>query len=198
MKWSVRLIRVGNVTLVVLGAFLLLVWKAPEARLSVLAVSVLLLFLALCLWIATVRKTRQAQSILPLASLSVRQAMIRNFRTLAPNDTLAVAIGHVLAGFPHDFPVEEEGRLIGMVPRGDLLTSLARRGETAPVAEVMCREYPSITPAQSLQEVLEHFQDCDYQALPVVENGKVVGLLTMDALGELLALRAGRGDRTDS
>lgn len=154
----------------------------------------LLLFLALCIWIGAGQEASQSQQSLPLATLLVRQAMIREFRTLGPEDTLAVAIGHVLAGFPHDFPVEENGRLRGMVLRSDLLTALARQGEHVRVADIMRQKYPTAIPAQSLQEVLEQFQDCDYQALPVVENDQIVGLLTMDSLGELLALRAGQAE----
>ncbi len=157
---------------------------------GLLSGNALLLFLALCLWIGSTQEAGPAPQTLSLAGLQVRQAMIRNFRTLRPEDPLAVAIGHVLAGFPHDFPVEENGHLIGMVLRGDLLTTLARRGESTRVAEVMRRDHPTATPAQSLAEVLEQFRDCDFQALPVVQDGKVVGLLTMDALGELLALRS--------
>ncbi len=155
----------------------------------------LLLFLALCVWIGAAHEASLSQQLLPLATLRVGQTMIRDFRTLRPDDTLAVATRHVLAGFPHDFPVEEEGRLVGMLPRGDLLTALARQGETVPVATVMRRDYPTANPAETLQDVLEHFQNCSYQALPVVQDGKIVGLLTMDALGELLALRSGRAER---
>jgi Zn-dependent protease/CBS domain-containing protein len=175
----------ANQTALVLGQGLALL----AGFVGLLAGDALLLFLALCVWIGAGQDASQVQHALPLASLSVRQAMICDFRTLRPDDSLAVAIGHVLAGFPHDFPVEQEGRLVGMLPRGDLLTALARQGETAKVSEIMRRDYPTATPSQSLQEVLEQFQDSDYQALPVLENGKIVGLLTMDAVGELLALR---------
>ncbi len=152
--------------------------------------NVLLLFLALCVWIGATHEASLAQQTRPLAALSVRQAMIRDFRTLRTDDSLAVAIGHVLAGFPHDFPVEEDGRLVGMLLRGDLLTALAREGSSAQVGAILRRDYPVANPAQTLQDVLEQFQDSRYQALPVVEDGKVVGLLTMDSLGDLLALGA--------
>ncbi len=70
-----------------------------------------------------------------LAGLPVSRVMRTDFRTLAPEDTLARAVEHILAGCQQDFPVVEGGRVVGVLTRGDLLTSLAKEGQLALVAD---------------------------------------------------------------
>jgi CBS-domain-containing membrane protein len=86
--------------------------------------------------------------------------------------------------------VQQDGRLVAMLPRGELLTALARQGEKAVVGDVMRRDFQTVAPTETLERVLERLQDCSCQALPVVENDQVVGLVTRDSLGEFLVLNS--------
>jgi stage IV sporulation protein FB len=157
-----------------------------------LFVGPLLVFVALCLWIGAVREIVQPIPPARREGIPVRQAMSRAFRTLRPDETLAVPTGYVLGGFAHDFPVEEAGRLIGMLPRGDLLMALARHGEEALVSAVMRRDFQVVAPTERLVEVVQRMRQSACHALPVVENDQVIGLVTMDTLGEFLISQAGR------
>jgi Mg/Co/Ni transporter MgtE len=40
-----------------------------------------------------------------------------------------------------------------------------------------------------LERVMARLQDCDCYSMPVVRNGQLLGLITMDNLGEFLLIR---------
>ena len=53
--------------------------------------------------------------------------MITEFGTVAPDDSLTRAVEHVLAGCQQDFPVVENGRVVGVLTRADLLKAMRER-----------------------------------------------------------------------
>ncbi|HEU5262913.1 MAG TPA: site-2 protease family protein [Gemmatimonadales bacterium] len=145
-----------------------------------------LVFIALFIWLGAAGEASMVQMRSALGGIPVQKAMITDFRALAPQDPLARAVDHVLAGFQQDFPVVEQGRVAGVLTRADLLSALARRGQEARVGEVMRRDIETAEPLEMLEGVLSRLQRRDCHTLPVVHNGQLVGLVTTDNLGELL------------
>jgi Zn-dependent protease/CBS domain-containing protein len=160
--------------------------------------SPLLVFIALFVWLGAAEEASLVQMRSALEGIPLSRAMITDFRTLGPHDPLARAVDHVLAGFQQDFPVVEDGRVVGVLTRTDLLTALTRHGQEAPVGEVMQRQFETADPRDMLEGTLARLQTCNCHALPVVSKGQLVGMLTMDNLSELLmiqqALRSRRGE----
>jgi Zn-dependent protease len=150
----------------------------------------LLAFIALFVWIGAAQEAGMVQVRAALGGIPVEHAMIRDFRTLTPTDTLGVATGHILNGFQQDFPVLDDGRLAGVLTRADLLAALAERGATAPVGEIMKRDIATAEPAEMLEHALARLDQCSCPALPVVRNGDVVGILTPENIGEFVMIRS--------
>lgn len=125
-----------------------------------------------------------------LGGIPIRRAMITEFRTVSPDDQLGDVISHILAGFQQDFPVVDDGRLVGMLVRGDLLKSLAESGKEEKVKTVMRSEFQQASPSEMLEGVFQRLQECDCHSLPVVERGEVVGVIDMENLGEFIAIRS--------
>jgi len=147
-----------------------------------------LVFIALFVWLGAAGEASMVQMRAALAGIPVQKAMVTDFRTLAPHDQLGRAVDYVLAGFQQDFPVVEEGRVVGVLTRSDLLNALARRGKEVRVGEVMQRDIETGGPWDMLEGVLGRLQRRRCHTLPVVQNGQLVGLVTADNLGELLMI----------
>src|SRR5262249_54136072 len=124
-----------------------------------------------------------------LDGIPVMRAMITDFRTLHPDDPLARAVEHILAGFQQDFPVVEDGRLVGVLTRNDLAAGLARHGPEARVREVMHWEFITADPREMLQTAFARLQDRGCHTLPVVQGGRLLGLVTADNLAEVLMIQ---------
>lgn len=119
--------------------------------------------------------------------------MITDFRTLAPNDSLARAVELLLSGTQQDFPVVDARAVVGVLTRGDLLTALARQEQGSPVAQVMRRDFMLADASDMLDITFQRLQSHDCHTIPIVRRGNLVGLLTMDNVGEFLSVQAAIG-----
>jgi Zn-dependent protease/predicted transcriptional regulator len=155
-----------------------------------------LIFIALFVWLAGAQEAGVVQMRSALGGIPVMRAMITDFRALQPDDPLGQAVEHLLGGFQQDFPVVEEGRLVGVLTRNDLATALGRHGPETRVGDVMQRGFITADPREMLQTAFARLQDGHCRTLPVVKEGRLMGLLTVDNLAEVLmiqeALRAAR------
>jgi CBS domain-containing protein len=115
--------------------------------------------------------------------------MLTHFRTLTPAHTLGDAVDMLLTGSQQDFPVVSDGRVEGILTRSDLVKALPRRGRDARVGDSM-RECPTAQASEMLETVLARLQSRDCHTVPVVEHGALIGLVTMDNVGEFLMIHA--------
>ncbi len=150
----------------------------------------MLIFIALFVWIGAGQEASVVQMKSALAGIPLRRAMLTQFRTLAPADTLGHAADLLLAGSQQDFPVVADGAIQGMLTRSDLVTAIARVGRGAPVADVMTRDCPTADASEMLENVLGRLQRRNCRTIPVLERGTLIGLVTMDNVGEFLMIHA--------
>jgi len=106
---------------------------------------------------------------------SGERAMMTDFRTVSPRDSLAYVTELILSGSQQDFPVVEGGRAVGVLTRGDLLIALQRHGPAALVGDVMRRDIQVADSFEMLETVSARLQECGCHTMPVVHNGQVVG-----------------------
>jgi Zn-dependent protease/CBS domain-containing protein len=156
-----------------------------------------LLLIALFVWIGAAQEASAVQARSALAGLPVRKAMITDFRTLHPRDTLRRGVEMIVAGTQQDFPVVEQGRVVGVLTRADLLLALAKEGQEGEVEQTMRREFQPVDPDEMLTMAAERLRACDCYTMPVIRGGELVGLLTMDNLGEFMMIQAAlrKGDQ---
>jgi len=149
-----------------------------------------LVFIALFVWMGAASEASLVQVKSALGGIPIERAMITDFRTLAPSDPLQRAVEFVLGGFQQDFPVLYEGRLVGVLTRADMLTALAQQGQDAPVSRAMRDRFETADPAEMLDSMLPRLQACECHAIPVLRAGQLVGMLTMDNIGEFLMIQS--------
>lgn len=128
-----------------------------------------------------------------LAASRVEDIMIREFRALTVEEPLAEAVKHSLAGFQQDFPVLADGRVVGVLTRRRLLAGLSSAGDRAPVRDFMLSDFRTAFAWESTGEAFQRLHDCDCHAMPVLHDGRLVGVLTADNLGEYVMIRAALG-----
>ncbi len=157
-----------------------------------------LLFIALFVWIGAAQEASMAQMKSSLGGIPVLHAMITDFRAISPDDPLSVAVEQLLAGSQQDFPVLEDDRVVGILTRQNLLAGLARGGPQTPVGESMQREFETSEAAEMLETVFRRLQSCQCHTVPVLRRGELVGLVTMDNVGEFIAIQAAMDNRKSS
>jgi CBS domain-containing protein len=116
--------------------------------------------------------------------------MLTQFRVLTPANTLGDAVDLLLTGSQRDFPVVADGRIHGMVSRSDLVNALKHSSRSAPVSEIMKADCPTADASEMLESVLGRLRGQHCHTIPVLERGTLVGLVTMDNVGEFLMIQA--------
>jgi Zn-dependent protease/CBS domain-containing protein len=149
-----------------------------------------LVVIAVFVWLGAGAEHSVSTARVALAGLSVRDAMITDFRTLSPTDPLSRAVELTLAGFQQDFPVTDGARLKGVLTHGDVLRGLAEGGASLSVERAMQPDLRTASPTESLEVALTRIREGAPRVLMVVENEQLVGLLTLGQVGELIALGA--------
>jgi Zn-dependent protease len=150
----------------------------------------MLLFIALFVWIGASQEASATQMKAALAGTPIRAAMLTDFRTLGSGDKLADAVRLVLSGSQQDFPVMEQGQVAGILTRGDMLVALAEHGHDHPVTGPMRRDFLTTDYTEMLEVAIGRLQECGCHTMPVIHEGELKGLLTMDNLGEYFLIQA--------
>ncbi|HEX7078555.1 MAG TPA: site-2 protease family protein [Candidatus Eisenbacteria bacterium] len=156
-----------------------------------------LLFVALFVFIGAGQEAAAVRMRSVFSGVPVSRAMIRDFRTLRPEEPLTRAVELLLDGNQQDFPVlgERPGDPpLGILTRADLMTALAQGNTGRPVGEVTRRNCGSAHPGELLEGVFQRMQASGCPAVPVVgDDGAVVGMVTLENVGELAMVEAALG-----
>ena len=150
----------------------------------------LLLFIALFVWIGAAQETKLTQMKSAFSGVPVTSAMLTNFRSLDRNQTLELAVELTINGTQKDFPVTDRGEVIGVLTQTDLLAALSNYGPHALVSEAMQQHFVTVDSYDMLETAFAKLNDCNCHTLPVTRNNRLVGLLTMDNLGEYMRIQA--------
>jgi Zn-dependent protease/CBS domain-containing protein len=150
----------------------------------------ILAFIALFIWIGAAAEAAGVEAKASLQGLPMIAAMQTDFRVLGADDTLGNAARRLLGGSQVDFPVlGRDGALVGVLTRGNLIAGLAKHGPEALVDAMMDRRFVTAHPAEMLNTVMARLQDCACRSVPVLDEGRVVGMVTAENIGELMMVR---------
>lgn len=156
-----------------------------------------LLFIAFFVWIGAAQEASMVTMKAALGGIPVRRAMMTDFRTLRPGDSLQRAIDLILASPQQDFPVLEDSRVLGILPSRELMVALQQRGPDALVGDVMRRDFLSLDANEMLDTALArmHAAECCLTA-PVTHRDALVGLLTAENVSEFLLIVSALGEQS--
>jgi Zn-dependent protease/CBS domain-containing protein len=105
--------------------------------------------------------------------------------TVTPSHTFGQVLDSVIHGYQEDFPVlDESGNLVGMLTRDEIMTAAHSPERYSSVRDLMKSNVPTISSQADLfEEGLGILQQSGLRALPVTENGELVGMLTIEDVG---------------
>lgn len=151
-----------------------------------------LVLIALFVWMGAAQEARMAEIRSALRGIPVARVMTTQFLTLTPDDSLSTVVELVLHGAQHDFPVTRDGRVLGILTERDLLRGLDARGPASEVGDAMRRDFVAVDPQETLDAVLSRLEVGGWSTAPVLEGGRLAGLLTVDTIAEFLGIQAVR------
>ena len=113
--------------------------------------------------------------------------MTRHPVTAAPNEKLSAVHGKMLEGRFHSIPIVKDGVPVGIVTDHDIHAYSGSLDNTEASA-AMSEPLITVSPSTTLREAARLLRERKIGALPVVEEGKLAGVITTaDILGALIA-----------
>jgi Zn-dependent protease len=155
-----------------------------------LMVNPLLALIALFVWMGAGAEAKLARMKLTMEGMTVDQVMARELWVARPHEPLSAITDRLLAGFQTDFPVVEGGQVVGMLTHANVLATLTERGPMAPVAEAMTTKVYSARSDEPLVDAFERLLRSRISSMPVIDDGVLVGMLRVEAVTELMSIRA--------
>lgn len=158
------------------------------------------LLIAIFIFLGAGQEANAARSRETLRGMHVSDAMVRRFQTLSPRTSLGEAADALLLGAQSDFPIMQEGKLVGMLTRSNLIAGLRKHGPDGFVEYVMADPGEPVLETEALEDATIQLNARKSSVLPVVafEDGPITGMLTTENLGELMMVRSALKTRVRS
>lgn len=154
-----------------------------------------LVFIALFVWIGAAAEANMAQVKSAIGGIPVGTAMLTDFHSLEPQNTLASAVELTISGSQKDFPVVQNGQVVGVLNQADMMTALTKSGPETTVQKVMQLDVKIADSHEMLEAVLARMQQLGRRTMPVTHDGRLVGLITLDNIGEFIMIQAALNQR---
>lgn len=107
----------------------------------------------------------------------MRKAVI----TVKKMDTIEKVVKIMATAGVGGMVVTENGRVVGILTEKDIIREVLARGKnykTAKVKDVMTSPVRTVNPETDITKGFEIMRDLDIERLPVVKNGKLIGIVT--------------------
>jgi CBS domain-containing protein len=151
----------------------------------------LLIFIAVFVYLAASSEAHVVAMRAMAHGVPVTNAMMTQFTRLTPQAHVDEAVQTLLRTSQSEFPVvDASDKPVGLLGRGDLIRAVKQLGPDARVADVMSTKVPTVSHRRCLEDALRLLQEKSAPAVAVVDaDGRLVGLVTSETIGEMLMLR---------
>jgi Zn-dependent protease/CBS domain-containing protein len=148
-----------------------------------------LTLVGLFLFIASQMEERSAVFQSVLEKVHLEDIMLTDFATLSPADTLEDALEKAVHSLQDDFPVIRGSDMVGVISKQKILEALRVEGNGY-VQAVMNRIFEVAQKGESLASAFRKLTARNLSIIPVVEDQRLVGIVTLQNLMHSMALLA--------
>ena len=141
------------------------------------------------LFIAAQLEERSAVFQSVLETVRLEDIMLTDFATLSPADTLEDALEKAVHSLQDDFPVIRGSDMVGVISKQKILQALRAEGNGY-VQAVMNRIFEVAQKKESLASAFRKLTARNLSIIPVVEDERLIGIVTLQNLMHSMALLA--------
>lgn len=125
-----------------------------------------------------------------LHDLDVEDVMSREFAVLSPADPVARGLEMIYQTGQDNFPVVEQGQLLGMVTRPALVEAMNAYGAAVSIGQIMDSQPTVVSPREKVVRVYEEFMNGGNTGAVVMDGGRLVGVLSPDNVSRYLLVQS--------
>jgi Zn-dependent protease/CBS domain-containing protein len=124
-----------------------------------------------------------------LETVHMEDVMLTQFSILSPADTLEDALSKAVHTLQDDFPVVRGMEMVGVINKARIVDAL-RRGGNGYVQPAMVCSFDVARRTDSLADAFRKLHGRGLSMIPVVDTGRLVGIVTLQNLTHSIALLA--------
>jgi len=153
---------------------------------------IMLIFIAFFVYIAATEEERSTSIVVPLEGVKVKDIMSRELKTVIPEMTLTEIISLMFREKHRGYPVMVDGRLAGIVTISNVQKVPEEKRGTTTVGDIMVKEIYVIGPEDEAAGAMRKMMERQIRRLPVMEDGRLVGIVSRSDLIRAIEICSGR------
>jgi predicted transcriptional regulator len=145
--------------------------------------------IAAFVFFAAQAELKHAQQRKLLEGAVAASAMNQRFLVVSRNDTAGRVAEAMWTGSQPDFPVLDDGRVVGLLSRQDVWQALQTGRPDTIVGQLMRRDVTTVADSTPIEAVVELLNQTGANTLVVLRNGEMAGLITPAGLHQWAAAK---------
>jgi CBS domain-containing protein len=147
-----------------------------------------LIFIALIIFLGAYGENRYVQTMVLLKNHTVKEAMLKNFTKLNPNNTISDVIDILLSGSETNFiVVNKNDDIEGILFHEDIIKN--SKSKSTLVKDLMHKSFKTLLFNSDLSTAYRTLASEKHPFLPVLNNNKLVGAINLHNLNEFIMLQ---------
>ena len=152
----------------------------------------ILIIIAFFIFMAASSEGMQVDLRLTLKKFSVKNVLPEQFFSVASSTPLSEVLALTLHSHQEDFPVLEGDKLVGLLTRADVILAIHQSGMRQLVKDVMKTNFPTVDINESLIKAHRLMEEWQVKAIPVLNRGRVVGIVSLEDISRVYLLMSGK------
>jgi len=148
-----------------------------------------LILLAVFVYMGARNEEEEVEFRSEIADAAAADAMLVKFDSLAPRMTVRESLDVLRHSSQEEFPVLDGDKLVGMVSKNDVISALGDTEKDAVIGGIMHTDYIQSTADSRLGAIFRQMEQHEKDMVPILAEGKVVGLLSYDQIGRYHSLK---------
>jgi Zn-dependent protease len=148
----------------------------------------LLMVIAIFIYMAASAEEAQVDVRETIKNFRVKDVLPREFLTLKSDVPASKVMELIFRSHQEDFPVIDDGNLTGFLTRSDIMLSVHQYGRDKLVGDIMRVAFPRVSPEDALIDVQKIMDAEEMKALPVVKDGKVLGVIALEDISRVYSV----------
>ncbi len=152
----------------------------------------ILIIIAFFIFMAASQEGMQVDLRLTLRKLSVKDVLPDKFFSLAAFTPFAEVLSLTLHSHQEDFPVVEDGKVVGLLTRADIILTIHQSGMQKLVKDIMRKDFPTASINDPLTKAHKLMEQWRMKAIPVLNRGNLVGVISLEDISRAYLLMSGK------
>lgn len=154
---------------------------------------IFMLLVAVFIYVAASSEIMRVTIKETISKYTVQDVLAKDFVFIEPSTPLSGMLELMLHRHQEDFPVMEGETLAGFVTKREIIRGLHEKGKEAKAGEIMRTDVIPVELTTDLSTVQALMQQYGCPALPVINAGRIIGIVTLDDVTRVYVLEHEKG-----